>query len=89
MSVKKTRTGSLIILTFQERVRANPCEPPESHHCLYPNGCTFRAFVLRKFAILGMANFFHRTGLKMIVKLRIQIKLVIDYNEENKNQNFL
>ena len=32
MFVKKTRTGSLIILTFQERVRANPCEPPESHH---------------------------------------------------------
>ena len=34
MSVKKARTGSLIILTFQERVRANPCESPESHHCL-------------------------------------------------------
>ena len=35
MSVKKTRTGSLIILTFQERVRANPCEPPESHHWVH------------------------------------------------------
>ena len=33
MSVKKVRTGSLIFLTFQERVRANPCELPESHHC--------------------------------------------------------
>ena len=27
MSVKKKRTGSLIILTFQERVRANPLNP--------------------------------------------------------------
>ena len=23
------------MLKFQERVRANPCEPPESHHWLY------------------------------------------------------
>ena len=40
MSVKKARTGSLIILTFQERVRANPCESLESHHWLqsiFPN----------------------------------------------------
>ena len=27
MSVKKARTGSLIVLTFQERVRANPLNP--------------------------------------------------------------
>ena len=27
MSVEKARTGSLIILTFQERVRANPLNP--------------------------------------------------------------
>ena len=27
MSVKKARMGSLIILTFQERVRANPLNP--------------------------------------------------------------
>ena len=36
MSVKKARTGSLIILTFQERVRANLCESPESHHWCKP-----------------------------------------------------
>ena len=29
------RTGSLNVPKFQERVRANPCEPPESHHCIY------------------------------------------------------
>ena len=44
MSVKKARTGSLIILTFQERVCANPSEPPESHHWCWPicsnYGCT-------------------------------------------------
>ena len=28
------RTGSLNVPKFQERVRANPCEPPESHHWL-------------------------------------------------------
>ena len=29
--------GSLIIPAFQERVRTNPCEPPESHYCLLPS----------------------------------------------------
>ena len=29
---KKARTGSPIIPTLQERVRTNPCEPPESQH---------------------------------------------------------
>ena len=32
---KKARTGSLSVPALQERVRANPCEPPESHHCVY------------------------------------------------------
>ena len=29
---QKARTGSLIVPAFQERVRTNPCEPPESHY---------------------------------------------------------
>ena len=29
----KLKPGSLNVLKFQERVRANLCEPPESHHC--------------------------------------------------------
>ena len=28
----KSKRGSLNVLKFQERVRANPCEPPEFHH---------------------------------------------------------
>ena len=36
MSVKKTRTGSLIILTFHARTRANPLNPITGHEILRP-----------------------------------------------------